>query len=120
MPADPADIQRAIRQSRVVTYEDGGMQAAYPNARDSLDNPHPGYCEDAGDTAQVLDAIGTLIAAPRQRYLVTIGDEMWLDPLAGIPTFQLIDEELGADLPVLLTRLEVDMENETTGIEVMG
>ena len=120
MPAEPADIQRATRQARIVTEEDPAIKLAYPNARDSLESPQPGYCENANDAVTVLGFMAALIGVPRQRYTVLLADEVWIDPLTGIPTFHLVDAELGADLDVLVTRVEIDMENETTGLEVMG
>lgn len=120
MPALPADILRAIRASRVVTRVDATLKTDFPTARDQSKDPQPGFFEDAADAHAALALADAVIGEERRRFTVQIGDEIWIDPMAGIPTFHLVDAEAVADLDVIPTRIELDMENETTLIEVMG
>jgi hypothetical protein len=120
MPALPADILRATRQARIVTRSDATIQTAFPGARDAIERPEPGYFEDAADAQSALALKASLIGVHRRRFAVSIADEVWIDPFTGIPTWHLTDSETGADVDALLTRIEVDMENERTSAEVMG
>ena len=120
MPAYALDIIRATRQARVVTREDADLKLPFPNARDAADSPEPGYFESALDAAKALALKAALVSMFHRRFLVTIADEMWIDPLAGVPTGRLIDFEHGVDTAALLTRVEIDMNEETCRVEVLG
>ncbi|MGD9470610.1 MAG: hypothetical protein AB7G24_00765 [Novosphingobium sp.] len=120
MPATPANIARAIRAARVVTRSDSAIQAAFPDARDQLDAPRPGYFELAADGETALELVAQLIGVRRRRFVVEIDGLVWLDPADGVPTWHLTDAELGVDDDMLLTRIEVDMESETTTVELWG
>lgn len=120
MPALVADIQRATRKARVVTLTDTAIQSAYTGARDAIDAPDPGFFETAANASTVLALKQTLIGVFRKRYTVEIADEVWIDPLTAVPTWHLTDTETGVDADVLLTRIEVDLETETTSVEVLG
>lgn len=120
MSALPADVQRATRAARIVIDEDSAVQTAFPSARDGLQSPERGYFESATDAATVLAAKAALIGAYRRRFAVSCAGEVYPDPLAEVPSYQLVASELSADLPALLCRIEVDLENETTVMEVLG
>lgn len=120
MTALPADIIRATRASRLVIRSDSAIKTLFPGARDGQAEPDPGYFENAADADTVLAIKAALIGAVRGRYIVEIGEEIDIDPFTSIPSFQLTDTELGIDKPALLCRLELDMETETTSIEVLG
>lgn len=120
MAALPADIVRATRQARVVTHEDTAIKAQFPDARDGTDSPDPGYFENAADASAALALKAALNGSYRDRFLVSVADEVWIDPLSGVPTVRVICPELAADLPALVTRVEVDMESETTKLETLG
>ncbi len=120
MAALPADIVRATRQARVVTHEDAAVKALFPDARDGSKSADPGYFENASDASAALALKAALNGTFRDRFIVSIADEVWIDPLAGVPTARVICPELGADLPALVTRVEVDMESETTKLETLG
>lgn len=120
MPALPADILRATRQARVVTRSDGTIQSTYVGARDGGESPELGYFESASDASACLTLKAALGGQFRRRFAVSLADELWIDPLSGVPTFHLVDAEHGADLDVLVTRIQVDMENETTSLGVLG
>lgn len=120
MPADPAIVPRATRAAQIVTRADPSLLATYPGARDGLTTPSPGYFENAADAAAALELVAALIGRFRRRFLVNIAEEHEVDPATGIPTFRLIDDELGVDTPAVLTRMQIDMERETSTFEVMG
>ena len=120
MPALAADILRATREARIVTRVDTAVQSAFPGARDAANDPEPGLFEAAADASTVLTLKAALIGQFRRRFVVQIADEIWVDPLTGVPTWRLVDSETGVDANCLLCRLELDMENETTAVEVLG
>lgn len=120
MPALPADIIRSTRRSRVIQRVDPEIQAAFPTARDLLNDPQPGYFEFAADAAKVLDKAATLIGVFRRRFQVTIAEEMPIDPMIEIPTYHLLDPEHDADCNIVVVRIEIDDETETTTIEGLG
>jgi len=76
--------------------------------------------ETAADATTVLALKADLVGQYRRRFRVDIAGELSVDPLDTIPCWQLVASELGADLPVMLCRVEVDLEAETTAIEVIG
>ena len=119
MPATPANIARALRKARVVTLEDPAVRAAFPDARDQVDDPRPGYFELAADAESALRLSADLLGRPRRRFIVRLADEVWLNPAEGVPTWHLADAELEVDAPGLLTRIEIDMEQETTTVELL-
>lgn len=121
MPALPSDIVRATRPARIVQREDTALQADYVSARDMAKEPQPGYFEHAYDAAAALDMAAALIGvAGMNRYLVSLGDELEVDPIAAIPTVHLVDSETGTDVNALLARIEIDDETETTRVELWG
>lgn len=120
MSALPADIIRATRRARVVTREDATIRERFPAARDQANAPERGYFESAGDAASVLAIKAGLTGAFRRRFAVMLDEVLWIDPADNIPTFHLIDAELGFDGPVLVTRWRVDLNTEITEMEVIG
>ncbi len=120
MPALPADIVRATRKARVIKREDSAVQTAFPNARDMLDAPQPGFFVDAADATSALVLAADLVGAFRRRFIVSIGDEVEIDPETSVPAWTLVDDESEVNGPVLVTRIEIDDETETTSVEVLG
>ena len=120
MSALPADIIRATRRARIVTREDATLRTRFPSARDQANAPEPGFFESASDAAAVLAIKAGLTGSFRRRFAVVIDDIIWIDPAAGIPTFTLVDPELGFNGPVVVTRWRVDLNTEQTEIEVIG
>lgn len=120
MSALPADVQRATRAARIVTLTDAALRTAYPAARDGLQAPEVGFFESAADAETVLELKASLIGTYRRRFAVAVAGQVEVDPTVAIPGYQLVDNELAADLPVMLARLEVDFENETSAMEVFG
>lgn len=120
MSALPADIVRATRAARTVTRVDTAIQSAFAKARDQGDAPQAGYFQSAAHAALALDVQAALIATFRRRFAVRVAGEIAIDPMTSIPTFHLTDSEQDIDDAVLLTRIELDLETETTSIEVIG
>lgn len=120
MPSLPTDVVRVTRPARVVTRTDTAIQSAYPGARDAIRSPNRGFFESAADASTVLTAKAALVGARVRRFRVDIADLVWPDPLVEVPSYQLVDSDLGADLPAMLARIEIDLENETTAMEVIG
>lgn len=120
MSALPADVQRATRAARIVTLTDTALRTAYPAARDGLQSPEAGFFETAANAATVLAIKASLIGTYRRRFAVQVAGEIELDPTVTIPGYQLTDSELDVDAPVMLARIEVDLEAETCALEVFG
>lgn len=121
MAALPADIAAASREAAIVMVEDGALLARFPNARDGSKAPATGYCDSPGDTVALLNARASLIgAAGRRRFLVRIDEAIVPNLDAGLPCWRLIDGEHVVDAVHLTGRIEVDFEEETTGLELFG
>lgn len=120
MSATPADIARATRAARTVTRTDSAIQSAFAKARDQGDAPQAGYFQSATDAASALDAQAALIGTFRRRFTGQVADGLAVDPLVEVPTYHLTDAEQDMDDDVILTRIEIDLEDETTMIEVIG
>lgn len=120
MPALPTDIIRATRRARIVTREDTAIKARFPGAGDQGAAPEPGFFESAADAVTVLEQKAALTGVFRRRFAIVIDGVLLIDPASGIPTFDLVDEELGFAGPVLVTRWRVDLNEERTELEVIG
>lgn len=119
MPATPANIARALRAARVVTRDDPAIRAAFADARDQVDDPRPGYFELSADAEAALALAADLLGTHRRRFVVGLSGEVWLDPAASVPTWHLTDSEFQVAAPGLVTRVELDMEQETTTVELL-
>lgn len=120
MPSLPTDVVRVTRPAKIVTRTDSAIQTAYPGARDAIRSPDRGYFESASDASTVLTAKAALAGSRVRRFRVDIAEVVWVDPLTEVPSYQLVDSDLGADLPVMLARIEIDLETEMTAMEVIG
>lgn len=120
MPALPADIARATRRARLVTREDAAIRTRFASARDQVTAPEPGFFESAADAASVLAIKASLIGAARRRFALIVDGVIWIDPETGIPSYRLIDGELGFDGPALVTRWAVSLNEDRTEMEVIG
>lgn len=120
MAADPADIARATRSARVVMLADADLRAATPAARDAATTPDAGFFVDPADASAALAVKAALVGTFRRRFVVRLAEELAIDPLEIIPTMTLFDDELGFNGPVLPTRIELNLDDERTTIEVMG
>ncbi len=117
MPALTGDISAAIRPAQIESWSNVTIRTRYPSARDGAKDPAEGFFDNAADAQAAIQARAQLIGTERRRFKVTIGEVWW--PPAGVPTVTLIDPEQGVSALALITRLEVDQENERTLLEVM-
>lgn len=120
MAALAEDIARARRRAVIVEQTNSAVQARYPRARDMREEPAPGYFDSTVDCAAALVARADLLGTERKRFLVRVGDMLTHDLSAGLPCWRLIAAEQGFDAVCLVGRVEVDLENETTGLELFG
>lgn len=120
MSALPQDIIRATRRARIVTREDTAIRDAFPDGRDQVIAPEPGFFESASDAAAVLDLKAQLTGTFRRRFAVVESGVRWINPVAGVPSFTLADDELGFNGPALLTRWRIDLNTERTEMELLG
>lgn len=120
MPADFADIAAATRAASIAIWAGGAIAARYPNARDGSVTPATGFFDAIGDAQAAANTRGTLIGAERRRFAVEVQELIWPDVENGVPTMRLIDAEQGADLPCLTARIEIDLDAETTSLELFG
>ena len=120
MPATGADIAAATRDVVLAQYSSGTIGARYPSARDGLASPANGYFDDVGDAQTVINARGALIGVERRRFAVQVADLLWIDPTTGIPTVALVDSEQAANGNFLVSRIQIDLEAETTTLELFG
>lgn len=120
MGARAEDIRRATRRSQIVTREDAAIKAQFPDARDQIDNPEPGFFEDAADAQAALAFKAALAGQFRRRAVVALDDPVLLDPAQGIPTWSVSDAETGLAMDVLVTRFEMNCEDESARFEGIG
>ena len=121
MPALAGDVQAAVREARVITREDAAVKSAFVGARDRLEEPAPGYFDSAADAAAALDIEAALLGVARRRFGVPVHDVLSFDPATdGVPTFALTDAEQGVAADCLVARVEVDLENDRTNLELFG
>lgn len=120
MPATAADIAAASRDVVTATWADTTIAGRYPTARDGSLDPASGYFDAIGDAQTVVNARGALIGTERRRFAVTASDVVWPDLSAGLPCARLIDAEQVVDAVYLPTRVELDLDAETTTFELLG
>ncbi len=119
MSAIPSDIAAALRRQQVVSSEDATIRTRFPSARDGSEDPAEGFFDSASDAATAVAQRRALLGAVRRRFAVTVADLIDL-PSGTIPTHRIIDAEQGVDASMLLSRFEVDLENEQTKLEYFG
>lgn len=119
MAALPSDIAAAIRERIVVSTSDAAIKARFPTARDMSTEPAEGFFDSAAHAQAAVNQRAALIGQVRRRFAVSVADIV--DVTAGsIPTHRLVDAEQGLDAPMLLARIEVDLEQDTTSMEYFG
>ncbi len=120
MPADANDIAAASRATTVATWSDPVLIGRYPNARDGTVSPANGNFDAIADAQVVATARGALIGTERRRFAVDVQELIWPDVESGVPTMHLVDGEQRADLDCLTARIELDLDAETTSLELFG
>jgi len=121
MTAIASDIVAARRPARIVKREDLAVKADYPGARDNLASPSTGYFDSQSDAMAALNIEGSLTGVARRRFAVRAQDLIILDPVNdGVPTYFLSDLEQQVNADCVLSRIIVDLESETTDMELFG
>jgi len=120
MPALPEDIAAGMRAANVVAWADAAIKARYAGARDGQTAAAEGFFDSDDDAQAAADARGALLGTERRRFTVPVADLLWFDPSEGIPTLYLVDATQAAELSVMATRIEVDLEADATSLEVFG
>lgn len=119
MPAIPSDIAAAMRQQMVVSSSDASIRTRFPSARDGSEDPAEGFFDSASDAATAVGQRMALLGAVRRRFAVSVDDLVEV-PGGTVPTHRVIDSEQGLDAALLVSRVEVDLEQETTQLEYFG
>lgn len=124
MPAIPSDIAAALRPQIVVSSEDASIKARFPSAQDNSAEPAEGFFDSRADAEAAGAQRRAMIGVARRRFAVTVDDMLFIDGAGSfggaVPTHRLIDSEQGVDAPMMVTRIEVDLENEQTNLEYFG
>lgn len=121
MPALPADISPATRSARIAKRSEAAIAARYPGARTQDGEPARGYFDSHADALSALAQRAALIGVERRRFAVAVHEVMLIDPAtADIPTATLIDSEQPVAGAALVARIEVDLDGETTSVELFG
>jgi len=118
MPAQVSDIAVAIRPARIESVENATLKARYPNARDGSTDPAEGFFDAGADAQTALAQRAVIQSAERRRFGVQAQTLDWPNPGSGLPMPRLIDPEQAVDATGLASRIELDLEAETTGYEV--
>lgn len=114
----PEDLGPALRAAKIVEHEDPAVKTRHPLARDGREAPAPGYCDDAADTATLLEARFALMGAEPARFAVATDGVAWPDLGEGVPCFRLRDAEHRMDGVCLTGRIELDLNAEQTSYEL--
>lgn len=120
MPATPTDIAAGTREAVIATAFNSAIAARYPAARDAGASPSPGFFDSIVDAQTVVNQRAALIGTERRRFVVGVDEPVWPDVAAGLLQVRLVDGEQGANLAALVARIEVDLETESTALEVFG
>lgn len=120
MPALPEDIGAASRAVAVATWASPAVAARYPSARDGSITPADGYFDAIADAQTVVVARAVLLGTERRRFAAEVHDLLWPTIEAGVPQLRLIDAEQGVDGGFLAARVELDLEAETSTLELYG
>lgn len=120
MAALASDIALAKRAASVVEVSDSAILSRFPNARDGRKAPAPGYFDSVADASAALAQKQAIVGVFRRRWAASV-DELVLPVLsAGVPCFTLVDAEQGVNSVHLVARIEVDLEDEKTAMELFG
>lgn len=120
MPATIADIAAGSRESVVASWADAAIALRYPSARDGAAEPAIGYVDAIADATTLVQQRAQLLGVERRRFAVKVADVLWPTVSTSIPTVTLKDAEQGANGNFLVSRIEIDLETETTNLELFG
>lgn len=119
MPALPGDIAAALRPQIVVSVADAAIKTRFPSAQDGSTEPAEGFFDQKADAQTAVAQRAALTGAVRRRFAVTIDDVIGA-PGGIVPTHRLIDAEQGVDGPAMVSRIEIDLEEEQAQVEYFG
>jgi hypothetical protein len=120
MVATPADIAAASRDVVTGVFVNLAITMRYPSARDGSVTPAIGYFDTVADATKVATARGALIGVERRRFAVLVAETVWPEIANGLPQARLVDAEQRVDSTFLVSRVELDLEAETTTYELYG
>ncbi|MCW2366592.1 hypothetical protein M2341_002039 [Sphingobium sp. B7D2B] len=121
MAALPEDVAASSRAAAIVIVSDTALLDRFPTARDGQKAPAEGYCDSAADTETILNARAALIGQQgRRRFAVKIAAVLDVSLDGGVPCFRLTDDEQLVDTPMMVGRLEIDLEEEMSTLELFG
>jgi hypothetical protein len=121
MPATAADIAAATRPHVLAEWSSATIKARYPTlARNGGTRLIIGYCDSVADAQTLINGQGALIGVERRRFVVRIDGLVWIDPSAGVPCATLHDDEAVASVVCLITRYRIELNDETTLLELLG
>lgn len=123
MPAQVADIRRALREATVVEVSGttgDTIKARFPFARDMRAEPAEGFFDAAADCTAALTARQALIGGEIRRFSVQIGEIVWPGSDYVADCWRLVDAEQDVDGKMLVAREEIDTEEEVTRMELVG
>jgi len=120
MPATAADIAAASRDVVVAPWSNATIAGRYPSARDGSVSPAEGFFDAIADAQTVINARGALLGVERRRFGVKTDGVAWPTVSTGLPTATLVDSEQAVNGNFLVSRIEIDLENETTTYELFG
>lgn len=124
MPATSADVTAATRPGgvSVAIASDSAVLARNPRARDGQAQAAAGWWDSAADAQLVAAKRLALLKGNARRFAATV-EGSW--PPAGVlaanvraPSVRFRDAELVADGPMLVSKIEVDPEEERTTVEL--
>lgn len=119
MVAIASDIAAALRQRIVVTVEDATIKARFPSARDNSKDAAEGFFDSKADAQAALVQRAALLGTVRRRFEVVASGIIDL-PGGSVPTHRVVDAEQGVDAPLLVARVEIDMEQDESKVEYFG
>lgn len=120
MSALPSDIAAASREALSESWDSAAIKARYPGARDAGSPPAEGFFDDPADAQDAADQRGALLGVERRRFAVPVQALLWIDPAAGLPTYQLVDADQIVDAPCIPARFEMNLESGETTLELFG
>lgn len=120
MPAIEADIRRALRPALTVEAESSSIKARFPFARDQRSAPAEGFFDAQADAATALAARQALIGVEARRFGVRVEEIIWPSGGNVAEAWRLIDAELDVNGKLLVSRIEIDCEDEVTRLELVG
>lgn len=120
MPATTDDIAAASRDGVTASWTSATIAARYPSARDGMTQPAEGFFDNAADAQTMIDARASLVGVERRRFAAKVDEVVWPSVATELPQVRLVDAEQAVAGNLLVARIEIDLETETTNFETFG